>query len=224
MNVKQRLEELRIELRAERISYAELAELQGLAPHIEPGDTELLEAAGVPEFADDDHYGRRAHPLLQAVEPACEFAPNENGASPITEVQTGDWQLIISCRFGEARLSKSINAKWSGDSHRYDIFVRKEGVGRATVAVRFEHGGGCGWLLADDGDNRGESNLIIDVIAKLPNEAHRWDACHFLCESAAKTRRAATSVEYHRMADAYVNGKLKKKKIRGTNNYSVSVV
>lgn len=50
--IKARLEELRTEIRAERISYGELAELQGLAPHIEPGDTELLEAAGVPEGVD----------------------------------------------------------------------------------------------------------------------------------------------------------------------------
>lgn len=47
---EQRLEELRTELRAERISYGELAELQELAPHIQDGDVELLEAAGVPEF------------------------------------------------------------------------------------------------------------------------------------------------------------------------------
>lgn len=46
---KARLEELRIELRAERMSYGELAELQGLAEHIDPSDAELLEAAGVPE-------------------------------------------------------------------------------------------------------------------------------------------------------------------------------
>lgn len=45
-----RLEYLRGELRAERLSYGELAELQGLAEHISPGDVELLEAAGVPEF------------------------------------------------------------------------------------------------------------------------------------------------------------------------------
>ena len=45
-----RLEELRVELRAERISYGELAELQSLAGEIDPGDVELLEAAGVPEF------------------------------------------------------------------------------------------------------------------------------------------------------------------------------
>jgi len=47
--IKQRLEYLRGELRAERISYGELHELQSLAEHIDPGDVELLEAAGVPE-------------------------------------------------------------------------------------------------------------------------------------------------------------------------------
>lgn len=47
---KLRLEYLRNELRAERISYGELAELQDLAAHIAPGDVELLEPAGVPEF------------------------------------------------------------------------------------------------------------------------------------------------------------------------------
>ena len=45
----QRLEYLRGEIRAERISWGEIAELQGLAEHIDPGDVELLEWAGVPE-------------------------------------------------------------------------------------------------------------------------------------------------------------------------------
>lgn len=44
-----RLEELRTELQAERISYGELAELWKLHEYIEAGDVELLEAAGVPE-------------------------------------------------------------------------------------------------------------------------------------------------------------------------------
>ncbi len=47
---KIRLEYLRGELRAERISYGELAELQSLIAFIEPNDVELLEAAGVPEI------------------------------------------------------------------------------------------------------------------------------------------------------------------------------
>lgn len=44
-----RLEYLRGEIRAERISYAELAELQGLAAFIPEGDVELLAWAGVEE-------------------------------------------------------------------------------------------------------------------------------------------------------------------------------
>ena len=44
-----RLEYLRGEIRAERISYAEIAELQSLVGHIDEGDVELLEWAGVPE-------------------------------------------------------------------------------------------------------------------------------------------------------------------------------
>lgn len=56
MTVTERLEYLRGELRAERISYGELAELQSLTGSIAPGDVELLEAAGVPEH--DDEVGR----------------------------------------------------------------------------------------------------------------------------------------------------------------------
>lgn len=47
--IKKRLEYLRGELRAERISYGELFELQSYAKHIDSGDVELLEAAGVEE-------------------------------------------------------------------------------------------------------------------------------------------------------------------------------
>jgi hypothetical protein len=53
-DTKQRLEYLRGELRSGTMSYGELAELQDLIPHIEPGDVELLEAAGVPEFPEED--------------------------------------------------------------------------------------------------------------------------------------------------------------------------
>jgi hypothetical protein len=50
--IRARLEHLRTEIRAERISYGEIAELESLAEYIEPGDVELLEAAGVPEFQE----------------------------------------------------------------------------------------------------------------------------------------------------------------------------
>ncbi|WP_301123866.1 hypothetical protein [Mycolicibacterium fortuitum] len=48
-----RLEYLRGELRAERISYGELIELQSLVPYIERDDGELLEAAGISEEQRD---------------------------------------------------------------------------------------------------------------------------------------------------------------------------
>lgn len=49
LSISDRLAYLRRELRAERISQAELLELQSPVPFIAPGDVELLEAAGVEE-------------------------------------------------------------------------------------------------------------------------------------------------------------------------------
>jgi len=48
--MKERLEYLRQELRAERISWGELIELQSLSAYIDKDDVELLEASGVEEF------------------------------------------------------------------------------------------------------------------------------------------------------------------------------
>ena len=45
-----RLEELRAELRAERISYGELVELESLAEYIDEDDVELLGAIGINEY------------------------------------------------------------------------------------------------------------------------------------------------------------------------------
>ena len=47
--IKEKLEYLRGEIEAERISYGEIAELQSLAKYIEPGDTLLQEWAGKPK-------------------------------------------------------------------------------------------------------------------------------------------------------------------------------
>ncbi len=49
MAIKDKLFRLRKALRDGNMSYGELCELQSMAKHIEPGDVELLEAAGVPE-------------------------------------------------------------------------------------------------------------------------------------------------------------------------------
>ena len=47
--IQARLEYLRGEIQAERISLSEIAELQSLAKHIDSGDVQLLEWAGVKE-------------------------------------------------------------------------------------------------------------------------------------------------------------------------------
>jgi len=47
--IKNRIEYLRGEIKAERISYGEIAELQSLSKYIDKGDVELLQWAGVPE-------------------------------------------------------------------------------------------------------------------------------------------------------------------------------
>ena len=53
MPIAERLEYLRSQIDAESISWGEIAELQGLADHIDPSDVQLLEWAGVPEFPSD---------------------------------------------------------------------------------------------------------------------------------------------------------------------------
>jgi hypothetical protein len=62
VNITKRLEALRAEIRAERISTGEILELQGLAKYIDKGDVELLQWAGVLEFENDD---------------ICEVGPND---------------------------------------------------------------------------------------------------------------------------------------------------
>jgi hypothetical protein len=47
--IKKRLEYLRGEIKAERISYGEILELQSLVKHIPSDDVQLLEWAGVKE-------------------------------------------------------------------------------------------------------------------------------------------------------------------------------
>jgi hypothetical protein len=48
-NIKKRLEEIRVEIQNERISYGEIVELQSLIEHIDKNDVELLQWARVEE-------------------------------------------------------------------------------------------------------------------------------------------------------------------------------
>ena len=50
---KQRIEEIRAEILAERVSYDEIAELESLAEYIDESDVLMLQWAGVPEFEEE---------------------------------------------------------------------------------------------------------------------------------------------------------------------------
>lgn len=82
--IKARLEYLRGEIQAERISINELAELEDLAEYIESGDTLLLEWAGVPENAADTCKGCGSTGFAPRVLTGrCEFCDGtEGGCGP----------------------------------------------------------------------------------------------------------------------------------------------
>lgn len=56
MDAAERLASIRQSIEDESVSYGEIAELQSLVEHIDPGDILLLQWAGVPEF-EEEHEG-----------------------------------------------------------------------------------------------------------------------------------------------------------------------
>jgi hypothetical protein len=49
-SIKNRLESIRKSIKAEKVYYSQIVELQSLAKYIDKNDIELLEWAGVPEL------------------------------------------------------------------------------------------------------------------------------------------------------------------------------
>ena len=71
----ERLEYLRGQIRAECISMGELVELQGMADQIDPGDVELLEWAGVPEFPEAEELAFGVDQMADGTPVGLWFAP-----------------------------------------------------------------------------------------------------------------------------------------------------
>ncbi len=99
--VAQRLEHLRGELREERISYGELAELQDLGAQgkIDADDVELREAAGLPEFPENDDDTERLIALaveLKAGDDVLDELVHDNaqegGLDALNAIEGGDEQ------------------------------------------------------------------------------------------------------------------------------------
>lgn len=153
-------------------------------------------------------------PTMKAVEQGRLFGPQ--WATPLTsfDVTTDYLKHVCSARFGEARGKIGGNCGWTGNHYRYDIFLERAELVRAPrLAMRWINGSGEGWLIADS-PLRGEV-CLLSMIAAIPDEARRWDACHFLYQVAQKTAssaRQATATEY---GTAFLEGRMKKRKRGG---------
>jgi len=135
--------------------------------------------------------------------------PYDSGLFQI-EVSPSEWMHVCPCRFGEARKS-NLGLKWSGDCYRYDIFTAKSELPR--IALRWENGGGSGWLIDQLDDNRSETHLLSMIVGL--KEDRRWDFCHKLWETQHRTACAAKYSEASRIFGAFCEGKLKRRKRDG---------
>lgn len=120
-----RLEALRAAIEAESTSYGEIAELQSLAAYIDPSDVQLLEWAGVPEFADEDgldlntlddgqveaYNKRNADPIL-----TCDICGNREWSGDLTPDWNGETGNHQSCEQNEA--VRYAEDKWDREASR----------------------------------------------------------------------------------------------------------
>ena len=168
-------------------------------------------------------YKQKNAPTFREDETSIPFAPAYDYGRPPEAVKPAEWKHLCPARFGEARPTEwNGKTHWTGDSYRYDIFERIDSIGRRQLAMRWENGAGQGWLLAEDEAKSGKANLL-DLIVGIPDEARRWDYCHFLYETAHKSASLAIRNTVEKMKQAYVDGRLKKRKVKDEDRYTVTV-
>lgn len=164
-------------------------------------------------------------PVLHPVERGRFIAPEYGTNLEEFDVMTAEWTHLCSARFGPAR-NNSSNTKWNGDCFRYDVFRRDKSAGMIypQYALRWWNGGGEGWLVSDDQSLRGETNPLATV-AEMFEESRRWDFCHFLWQAAHKSAAAAKKAEVARLYRLFLEGRMKKRKVRGRENlFTVEIV
>lgn len=134
------------------------------------------------------------------------------------QVDPTQWTHVCSARFGPGRpCSFSKQTKWTGDSYRYDIFIRPE---HRQISLRWFNGSGEGWLIAEDKNERGERSLL-DHIAQLPDEARRWDFCHFIWSALSQTRRAVVHTTEDTWEQAILQKQITIRKRNGRRTASI---
>lgn len=159
-----------------------------------------------------------ATPHLTGTEKGRTLAPTYGSELVEFDIFPNEWIHLCSARFGEARVAWTSpltkkNTEWTGDSYRYDIYVSNDEAKR-LIALRWQNGGGSGWLVTEDRARRDELSLLR-IIAELPTEARRWDGCHQVYETATKSALAAAAAESRRYSVAFAEGRLKKHRRKG---------
>lgn len=169
----------------------------------------------------DWHNDPATPPNLKDVETGRFFQPVYPNGITTFEVKTAEWKHVSRATFGPARGTRNGSGGWTGNSHRYDIY-RYAGTdifNERAWAVRYSHGGGQGWFLYRPLSGK---TTPMEHAVSLP-EPQRWDVCNFLCESVERTATEAARDEFNRIAHAFAQGRLRKRKIRGTDKYRITV-
>lgn len=157
-------------------------------------------------------------PVMKEVESVRFFDPPYGNSNDVRTLETADWTHVVSARFGPPR--KSDNSAWSGDSYRYDLFKAKRALDKEWFALRWQNGGGTGWLLTPR-LLAGEGSLLC-YLATVANEAQRWDYCHFLYQTADKSFRAGVRTGEKNVMVAHAEGRLKRRKTKEGIKVSVT--
>jgi hypothetical protein len=134
-DISARLEYLRGELRAERISYGELSELQSLVPHIAPGDVELLEAAGVPEHppTTEELLNRPLNEWREALE-----AAKASGAN-LQEIEGNLSAMVQRAALLESYISRRFNTGCGDQGHEASAKHANKTLTKIRVAMGYSY-------------------------------------------------------------------------------------
>lgn len=128
-NIRARLEYLRGEIRAEQIAMSEVAELQGLAGYIEPGDVELLEWAGVSESEARARAAYVACALWASTDDQGDPLDARYSAADIAPAALAEMAADVAGFIEEADRRGIDRSDWSDDELGHDLWLTRNGHG-----------------------------------------------------------------------------------------------
>lgn len=164
---------------------------------------------------------------IKDIEKGVKLHPEFDAPKATFDVFLNEWTHVCRANFGKGRPCRfsrtgKVTTRWTGDSYKYDIFKAKDFKLHPLWAIHWWNGSGEGWLVTDRRYGRDQHNLL-ETISKMKSEVRRWDACHFIYDMWSRTTKAAAQAEAKKFRQAFVDGRLKKKKVRGQASYTVRI-